>query len=65
MNISAPFIVQVPPFFETLNKALEHVDILFGNESEAVAYAEAAGIEVRALGVLATRGAVCVSDLLS
>lgn len=47
MNISAPFIVQVPPFFETFKKALEHVDILFGNESEAVAFAEAAGLEVR------------------
>lgn len=45
MNISAPFIVQVPPFFESFKQALEHVDILFGNESEAVAFAEAAGLE--------------------
>jgi len=41
MNLSAPFI---PQFFkDPLNAALAHVDILFGNESEAAIYGEGAG----------------------
>jgi len=41
MNLSAPFICQF--FKDPLNAALAHVDILFGNESEAAAYGEGAG----------------------
>lgn len=41
LNVSAPFIAQ---FFKAqLDKVLEHTDILIGNESEAEAYATAAG----------------------
>jgi len=41
LNISAPFIAQ---FFKSqLDEVLPHTDILFGNESEAEVYAEAAG----------------------
>jgi len=41
MNLSAPFI---PQFFkDPLNAAMAHVDILFGNESEAAIYGEGAG----------------------
>lgn len=41
MNLSAPFI---PQFFkDPLNAAMPHVDILFGNESEAAIYGEGAG----------------------
>jgi len=41
MNLSAPFI---PQFFkDPLNAALAHVDIVFGNESEAAIYGEGAG----------------------
>jgi len=43
MNLSAPFIMQVPPFKAALDAALAHVDILFGNESEAATYGEACG----------------------
>lgn len=43
MNLSAPFIMQVPPFKAALDAALTHVDFLFGNESEAATYGEAMG----------------------
>lgn len=38
MNLSAPFICQF--FKDDLNAALPYVDVLFGNETEALAYAE-------------------------
>ncbi|OCF34026.1 adenosine kinase [Kwoniella heveanensis BCC8398] len=42
LNLSAPFI---PQFFKVqLEELLPHVDILIGNESEAEAYREAAGM---------------------
>ena len=42
LNLSAPFI---PQFFKVqLEEVLPHVDVLIGNESEAAAYAQAAGI---------------------
>ena len=44
MNLSAPFICMVPPFREALNKALAHIDILFGNESEAEEYGKQEGL---------------------
>jgi len=43
MNLSAPFIMQVPPFKAALDSALAYVDFLFGNESEAATYGEAMG----------------------
>jgi len=43
MNLSAPFISEVPPFKETLSKALPYVDFLFGNETEAEAFAKSEG----------------------
>merc|ERR1712028_121765 len=45
LNLSAPFIVQVPPFRACLEKTLPNCDFLFGNETEALAYAEAVGWE--------------------
>lgn len=39
MNLSAPFIMQVPPFKQTLTDALPYVDFLFGNENEAQEFA--------------------------
>lgn len=42
LNLSAPFI---PQFFKVqLEEVLPHVDVLIGNESEAAAYATAAGM---------------------
>jgi adenosine kinase len=43
MNLSAPFIMQVPPFKKTLMDALPYVDYLFGNETEAQTFAESEG----------------------
>merc|ERR1711935_159264 len=45
LNLSAPFIVQVPPFRACLEKTLPNCDFLFGNETEARAYAEACGLD--------------------
>jgi adenosine kinase len=39
-NISAPFICQVPPFKAALSAAIQKADFLFGNETEAAAFAE-------------------------
>ena len=35
MNLSAPFIMEVPPFTEVLMKTMPNIDVLFGNETEA------------------------------
>lgn len=35
MNLSAPFLLEVPLFFERFQAALPYVDVYFGNESEA------------------------------
>ena len=43
MNLSAPFIIQVPPFKAALDGCLAHVDFLFGNETEAATYGEVSG----------------------
>jgi adenosine kinase len=42
-NLGAPFILQVPPFREVVDKTMPFIDILFGNETEAGVYAETAG----------------------
>ena len=34
-NLSAPFIVEVPPFKEVLMKTMPSTDVFFGNETEA------------------------------
>lgn len=44
MNLSAPFIMQVPPFKATLDEAMKYIDILFGNETEAATYGEVYGL---------------------
>jgi adenosine kinase len=43
LNLSAPFIMEVPPFKATLEKTLPYVDYLFGNETEAGVFAKAWG----------------------
>lgn len=37
-NLSAPFLMQVPPFFEAIKNTIPYTDILFGNESEAAEF---------------------------
>lgn len=44
MNTAAPFIFQVPPFFENFKRVLPYIDILFGNDSEAEAMSDAFGL---------------------
>merc|ERR1711990_522007 len=55
LNLSAPFIVQVPPFRACLEKTLPNCDFLFGNETEALAYAEAVGWDTTDVAFIATR----------
>jgi adenosine kinase len=45
LNLSAPFIMQVPPFKAALEKTLPFTDYLFGNETECVEFAKAWGWE--------------------
>jgi adenosine kinase len=43
LNLSAPFLMEVPPFKACLDKLMPNVDFLFGNETEAATYAKVAG----------------------
>merc|ERR1712241_1492370 len=45
MNLSAPFLMQVPPFKAVFNETMPYVDYLFGNETEARTWAEVEGWE--------------------
>merc|ERR1712216_124740 len=40
INLSAPFIMEVPPFKETLMKTMPYCDFVFGNETEALTFAK-------------------------
>ncbi len=51
MNLSAPFLCQF--FLDKLLEVMPYVDILFGNESEAAAFAEANKWETRDLTEIA------------
>lgn len=54
-NISAPFICEVPPFKATLVKALSMADYLFGNETEAAAFAKSEGWETTDVAEIASK----------
>lgn len=54
-NLSAPFLMQVPPFFEAMKRLLPYVDICFGNETEAATLSEAMGWDTKDLTVIATK----------
>lgn len=55
MNLSAPFLMQVP-FFKTVFVAtMPYVDYLFGNETEAKTWAETEGWETTDIEFIATR----------
>jgi len=43
MNISAPFICQVPPFKACLMDTMPYIDFLFGNENEFTEFAKSEG----------------------
>ena len=55
MNLSAPFLMQVPPFKTAMMETMPYVDVLFGNESEAVTFAETEGWETRDVAEIAMK----------
>jgi len=55
MNLSAPFIMQVPPFKGVLDKTMPFVDFLFGNETEAQTWADVSGWDCTDIAFIATR----------
>jgi len=55
MNLSAPFIMQVPPFKAVLVETMPLIDILFGNETEALTWAETEGWETTDVAFIALR----------
>lgn len=54
-NLSAPFLMQVPPFLAAMKELLPYVDICFGNETEAVVLSEAMGYDTTDLTEIATK----------
>lgn len=50
-NLSAPFLMQVPPFFASMKELFPYVDVLFGSETEAAELAKAMGWEIDASDV--------------
>merc|ERR1712046_380454 len=55
LNLSAPFLMQVPPFKAFILESLPMVDYLFCNETEAATFAETEGWETTDLKFVATR----------
>jgi adenosine kinase len=55
MNLSAPFLMQVPPFKACFVETMPYVDYLFGNETEAKIWAETEGWETTDIEFIATR----------
>lgn len=54
-NLSAPFLMQVPPFLESMKRLLPLVDICFGNETEAATLAEVMAWGTKDIKVIATK----------
>jgi len=55
MNLSAPFLMQVPPFKAVFVETMPFVDFLFGNETEALTWAQTEGWETTDIKFIATR----------
>merc|ERR1711976_348529 len=55
LNLSAPFLMQVPPFKAFILKSLPMVDYLFCNETEAATWAETWGWDTTDVKFIATR----------
>jgi len=55
LNLSAPFLMQVPPFKAVLVEAMPFTDFLFGNETEALTWAETEGWDTKDIAFIATR----------
>jgi len=54
-NLSAPFLMQVPPFLAAIKATLPYTDILFGNETEAATWAEVNGWEEKSVSDIALK----------
>merc|ERR1719440_775574 len=55
LNLSAPFLMQVPPFKAVFLEGIPYADFLFGNETEARTWAETEGWESQDVAFIATR----------
>merc|ERR1712232_926397 len=55
INLSAPFLMQVPPFKAVFVDAIPHADFVFGNETEARTWAETEGWDTTDVAFIATR----------
>lgn len=55
LNISAPFLCEVPPFKKTIMDLMPYVDFLFGNENEARAFAKSEGWETEDVAEIAMK----------
>lgn len=55
LNLSAPFISEVPPFKKAVMDLMPHVDYLFGNETEARTFAKTEGFETEDVEEIALR----------
>merc|ERR1711972_843632 len=55
MNLSAPFLMQVPPFKACFVETMPYIDFPFGNETEARTWAETEGWETTDVAFIATR----------
>merc|ERR1712228_833234 len=55
LNLSAPFLMQVPPFKACFVETMPYIDFLFGNETEARTWAETEGWETTDVAFIATR----------
>jgi len=55
LNLSAPFLMEVPPFKATLMETLPNTDFLFGNENEARTFAKSEGWETQDVAEIAAR----------
>jgi len=54
-NLSAPFLMQVPPFLAAIKNSMPLTDILFGNETEAATWAEVNGWEEKSVSDIALK----------
>merc|ERR1712137_477878 len=55
LNLSAPFLMQVPPFKAVLTEMIAYTDYLFCNETEAQTWAETEGWDTADIAFIATR----------
>ena len=55
LNISAPFLVEVPPFKAAMTALMPYVDFIFGNETEARAFGKSEGWATEDVAEIALR----------